>query len=42
MVGAGGALLALLGVPAVALPLLIVLVVALAAYGVATAGRAGG
>ena len=40
MVGAGGALLALLGVPAVALPVLIAAVVALAAYGVATAGRA--
>ena len=40
MVGAGGALLALLGAPAVALPVLIAVVVALAAYGVATAGRA--
>ena len=41
MVGAGGALLALLGAPAVALPVLIAIVVVLAAYGVATAGRAG-
>ncbi len=40
MVGAGGALLALLGAPAVALPVLIALVVALAVCGVATAGRA--
>ena len=40
MVGAGGALLALLGAPAVALLVLIAIVVALAAYGVATAGRA--
>ncbi len=40
MVGAGGALLALLGAPAVALPVLVAVVVALAALGVAAAGRA--
>ena len=40
MVGAGGALLALLGSPATALPVLVSVVVALAALGVAAAGRA--
>jgi MFS family permease len=42
MVGAGGALLALLGSPAVALPVLVAIVVGLALVGVTTAGRAAG
>ncbi|MDT7573704.1 MAG: hypothetical protein QOH17_37, partial [Pseudonocardiales bacterium] len=42
MVGAGGALLALLGSPAVALPVLVAIVAGLALVGVATAGRAAG
>jgi MFS family permease len=42
MVGAGGALLALLGSPAVALPVLVAIVAGLALLGVVAAGRAGG
>ncbi|HEY0814143.1 MAG TPA: MFS transporter [Pseudonocardia sp.] len=42
MVGAGGALLALLGAPAVALPVLVAIVVGLAVLGVAAAPRAAG
>jgi MFS family permease len=42
MVGAGGALLALLGSPAVALPVLVAIVAGLALVGVATASRAAG
>jgi MFS family permease len=42
MVGAGGALLALLGAPAVALPVLVASVVVLAVLGVAGAGRTAG
>jgi hypothetical protein len=42
MVGAGGALLALLGSPAVALPVLVAIVAGLALVGVATSSRAAG
>jgi MFS family permease len=42
MVGAGGTLLALLGSPAIALPVLVAIVAGLALVGVATAGRAAG